>query len=181
LRRQISLVLQDTLLFRGTVSQNIAYAKPEATSSEIEHAARVANAEEFIRELPLGYATLIGERGVTLSAGQRQRIAIARAVLRDTPILILDEPSTALDAASEKLVLEALERLREGKTTITIAHRLTAIQNADVIFVLKDGAVLQHGTHAELIAAGGLYAGYYELQLRESAVASSLLIGAEVG
>jgi len=181
LRRQISLVLQDTLLFRGTVSQNIAYAKPEATCSEIEHAARMANADEFIRELPLGYATLIGEHGATLSAGQRQRIAIARAVLRDTPILILDEPSTALDAASEKLVLEALERLREGKTTIMIAHRLTAIQNADVVFVLKDGAVQQHGTHAELVAAGGLYARYYELQLRESTVASSLLTGAEFG
>jgi ATP-binding cassette, subfamily B, bacterial len=164
IREQISVVLQDTLLFRGSIRDNIAFAKPPATRAEIMRAARLANADEFIDRLPGGYDTMIGERGVTLSAGQRQRIAIARAVLRDAPILILDEPSTALDAASEALVLSAIERLVRGKTTIVIAHRLSTIQNADVIFVLENGRVTAHGTHAELLAGGGLYARYYELQ-----------------
>ena len=165
-REQISVVLQDTLLFRGSIRDNIAFAKPDASHEEIVRAAKLANADEFIDRLPNAYDTIIGERGVTLSAGQRQRIAIARAVLRDSPILILDEPSTALDAASEALVLSAIERLVRGKTTIVIAHRLSTIQNADVIFVLENGHVSAHGTHAELVAAGGLYARYYELQSR---------------
>lgn len=166
-RQQISLVLQDTLLFRASIAQNIAYGKPEATHSEIVEAARLANAEEFIDRLPEGYNTMIGERGVTLSGGQRQRIAIARAIIRNSPILILDEPSTGLDAASEKLVLEGLERLMEKRTTIMVAHRLATIQKADVIFVLRDGAIIERGRHEELLAANGLYAQFYHLQSKK--------------
>jgi len=182
-RQQISLVLQETLLFRAPVWQNIAYGKPEATHDEIVHAARLANADEFIERLPEGYNTMIGERGVTLSGGQRQRIAIARAIIRNSPILILDEPSTGLDAASEKLVLEGLERLMKGKTTIMVAHRLATIQQADVIFVLKDGAIEERGRHEELLAADGLYAQFYRLQSQKEdeeseAAANPLLSGA---
>ena len=166
-RQQISLVLQDTLLFRASIAQNIAYGKPEATHSEIVEAARLANADEFIDRLPEGYDTMIGERGVTLSGGQRQRIAIARAIIRNSPILILDEPSTGLDAASEKLVLEGLERLMENRTTIMVAHRLATIQKADVIFVLRDGAIVERGCHEELLAANGLYAQFYHLQSKK--------------
>src|SRR6185369_44213 len=144
--------------------QNIAYGKPDATQEEIVRAARLANADEFIEHLPEGYNTMIGERGVTLSGGQRQRIAIARAIIRNSPILILDEPSTGLDAASEKLVLEGLSRLMEGKTTIMVAHRLATIQKADVIFVLQDGVIRESGKHEELLAADGLYAHFYRLQ-----------------
>ncbi len=163
-RRQMSFVLQETLLFRAPIWQNIAYGKPEATRDEIIRAAELANADEFIRGLPEGYDTMVGERGVTLSGGQRQRIAIARAIIRNSPILILDEPSTGLDAASEKLVLEGLERLMQNKTTIMVAHRLATVQNADVIFVLQDGVMREHGTHQELLAANGLYAQFYEMQ-----------------
>jgi len=166
-RQQISLVLQDTLLFRASIAQNIAYGKPEATHSEIVEAARLPNADEFIDRLPEGYDTMIGERGVTLSGGQRQRIAIARAIIRNSPILILDEPSTGLDAASEKLVLEGLERLMENRTTIMVAHRLATIQKADVIFVLRDGAIIERGRHEELLAAKGLYAQFYHLQSKK--------------
>jgi subfamily B ATP-binding cassette protein MsbA len=163
-RPQMSLVLQETLLFRAPIWQNIAYGKPEATQSEIVRAACLANADEFIDRLPDGYNTMVGERGVTLSGGQRQRIAIARAIIRNSPILLLDEPSTGLDAASEKLVLEGLARLMENRTTIMVAHRLATIQKADVIFVLHDGTVAEHGSHQELLAAGGLYARFYQLQ-----------------
>jgi ATP-binding cassette subfamily B protein len=163
-REQISLVLQETLLFRAPIWQNIGYGKPEATQNEIVQAARLANADEFIDRLPEGYNTMIGERGVTLSGGQRQRIAIARAIIRNSPILILDEPSTGLDAASEKLVLEGLARLMENKTTITVAHRLATIQQADVIFVLQDGEIVEYGRHEELLAAGGVYSQFYQLQ-----------------
>jgi ATP-binding cassette subfamily B protein len=163
-RPQMSLVLQETLLFRAPIWQNIAYGKPEATQSEIVRAASLANADEFIDRLPDGYNTMIGERGVTLSGGQRQRIAIARAIIRNSPILLLDEPSTGLDAASEKLVLEGLARLMENKTTIMVAHRLATIQKADIIFVLQDGVIAERGSHQELLAAGGLYAQFYHLQ-----------------
>ena len=166
LRERISFVLQDTLLFRGPVWQNIAYGRPEATRREIVRAAELANADAFIRELPNGYDTMVGERGVTLSGGQQQRIAIARAIVRDAPILILDEPTTGLDAASESLVLDALRQLMRGKTTIMIAHSLTTVQQADVIFVLDHGRVCEHGTHATLLEAGGVYARLHELQLR---------------
>ena len=164
LRDQVSLVLQETVLFHGPVWRNIAYGKPNASRAEIRRAAELANAQEFIEKMPEGYDTLIGERGVTLSGGQRQRIAIARAIIRDTPILILDEPTSGLDAASEKLVFEALRRLMEGKTSVIIAHRLATIQRADVICVIKDGAIVERGTHEELLKAHGLYAEFYELQ-----------------
>lgn len=164
LRDQVSLVLQETVLFHGPVWRNIAYGKPDATRAEIRRAAELANAQEFIEKMPQGYDTMIGERGVTLSGGQRQRIAIARAIIRDTPILILDEPTAGLDAASEKLVFEALDRLMEGKTSVIIAHRLATIQRAAVICVIKDGAILESGTHEELLKTHGLYAEFYELQ-----------------
>jgi ATP-binding cassette subfamily B protein len=167
LRQQISFVLQETILFHGPIWNNIAYGKPEASRSEIIHAAEAANAHEFIEKMPDGYSTIIGERGMTLSGGQRQRIAIARAIIRNTPILILDEPSSGLDAASEKLVFEALDRLLEGKTSIVIAHRLSTIRRADVIFVVKDGTIIESGKHEELLRSGGLYSELYELQFRQ--------------
>lgn len=169
LRQQISYVLQETVLFHGPVWYNIAYGRPGATRREILHAAELANADEFIEKMPEGYNTLVGERGVTLSGGQRQRIAIARAVIRNSPILILDEPSSGLDAGSEKLVFEALDRLMEGKTSIVIAHRLSTIRRADVIFVVKDGTIVERGKHEELLRAGGLYAKLYDLQFRQDA------------
>jgi ATP-binding cassette, subfamily B, bacterial len=164
LRQQISFVLQDTVLFHGPIWENIAYGKPEATRAEILKAAEIANAHEFIEQMPEGYDTLVGERGMTLSGGQRQRIAIARAVIRNTPILILDEPSSGLDAGSEKLVFEALDRLMQGKTSIVIAHRLSTIRKADVIFVVEDGAIVERGTHEQLMQTGGLYAQLHDLQ-----------------
>ncbi len=164
LRERISFVLQDTLLFRGPVWQNIAYGRTEATRREIVRAAELANADVFIRELPEGYDTMVGERGVTLSGGQQQRIAIARAIVRDAPILILDEPTTGLDAASESLVLDALQQLMRGKTTLVIAHSLSTIQRADVIFVVDHGRVCERGSHATLLEAGGMYARLHELQ-----------------
>ena len=164
LRQQVSFVLQDTVLFRASIAQNIAYGKPGATRDEIVSAARLANAEEFILRLPNGYDTVIGERGDTLSGGQRQRIAIARAVIRDSPILLLDEPSAALDPASEALIFEGLTRLMAGRTCITIAHRLATIRQADVIFVLDEGVVAERGSHEDLLARGGLYARLYRQQ-----------------
>src|SRR5580765_4270349 len=166
LREQISFVLQETLLFRATVADNIAYGKPNATHEEIVRAARLANADEFIDRMPEGYDTMIGERGVTLSGGQRQRITIARAIIRNSPILILDEPSAGLDAESEKLVFDALGNLMEGKTSIVIAHRLATVRSADVIFVIEQGRVVEQGTHDELLSQGGLYSRLYELQFR---------------
>ena len=166
LREQISFVLQETLLFRATVAQNIAYGKPQASREEIVRAARLANADEFIDRMPDGYDTMIGERGLTLSGGQRQRITIARAIIRNSPILILDEPSAGLDAESEKLVFDALGNLMEGKTSIVIAHRLATVRRADVIFVIDRGRVVEQGTHEELLNTGGLYSRLYELQFK---------------
>ncbi|HEV2495415.1 MAG TPA: ABC transporter ATP-binding protein [Terriglobia bacterium] len=167
LRQQISFVLQDTLLFHAPIWQNIAYGRPEANRAEIMRAAELANAHEFIKEMPEGYDTMVGERGVTLSGGQRQRIAIARAIIRNTPILVLDEPTSGLDAASEQAVFEALDRLMKGKTCIVIAHHLATIRSADIIFVVKDSALVERGTHEELLAAGGLYSELYEIQFRK--------------
>ncbi len=167
LRSQIGFVLQDTVLFYGSVRENIAYGRPDATEKEIIEAARLANADEFIAKMPHGYDTLVGERGLTLSGGQRQRIGIARAVVRNSPILILDEPTAALDTESEKVVMDALENLMKGRTVITIAHRLSTIRDADKIVVIKDGAVEEEGTHEELIAKKQLYAELYHVQARE--------------
>ena len=166
LRRQISFVLQETLLFRAPVWQNIAYGKPEASREEILRAARLANADEFISKMPQQYDTMIGEKGVTLSGGQRQRIAIARAIIRNSPILILDEPTSGLDAASEELVFEALNRLMADRTTIVIAHRLATVRRADVIFVIDQGTVVERGTHETLLTTGGLYSNLYQIQFR---------------
>ena len=147
--------------------QNIAYGRPGCSRGDIIRAAELANASEFIEKIPEGYDTVLGERGMTLSGGQRQRIAIARAVVRNTPILILDEPTSGLDSASEKLVFEALDRLMEGKTVVVIAHRLSTIQRADVILVLKDGAIIERGKHEQLMKLNGLYAELHNLQFKE--------------
>jgi subfamily B ATP-binding cassette protein MsbA len=164
IRDQISFVLQDTILFHTPIWENIAYGRPEATRAEIIRAAELANAHEFIEKMPEGYDTMVGERGVTLSGGQRQRIAIARAVIRDTPILILDEPTSGLDAQSEQVVFEALDRLMKNKTSIVIAHHLATILHAGIIFVVKDNQLKEHGTHKELLAAGGVYSELYDIQ-----------------
>lgn len=177
LRSQISFVLQDTVLFHAPIWQNIAYGRPEASRREVLRAAELANAHEFIDKLPERYDTLVGERGATLSGGQRQRIAIARAIIRDTPILIMDEPSSGLDAASEKLVFEALDRLMAGRTSIVIAHRLSTIRKADVIFVVKDGTIVETGKHEELIQLGGVYAKFNEIQFQGAEENAERLIG----
>jgi subfamily B ATP-binding cassette protein MsbA len=166
LRSQVSFVLQEAVLFHTTVAENIAYGKPGATREEIIRAATLANADEFIERLPKGYDTLVGERGETLSGGQRQRIAIARAIIRDASILLLDEPSAALDPQSEELVFKGLDRLLEGRTSITIAHRLATVRRADVIFVLDNGIISERGTHDELLQLNGLYARLYRMQFR---------------
>jgi ATP-binding cassette, subfamily B, bacterial len=165
LREQISLVLQDSLLFSGTIRENIAFGRRNATEQEIVAAAVTANADEFIQRLPDGYDTLVAERGSSLSGGEKQRIAIARAVLRDTPILILDEPTSSLDAASERLVIDALERAAEGRTTLIIAHRLTTVRLADRVVVLEKGHVAEEGSSQELLARNGKYSHLYHLQL----------------
>jgi ABC-type multidrug transport system fused ATPase/permease subunit len=173
LRSQIGYVLQETVLFRGTIAENIAYGRGGATLDEIIAAAKLANADEFISKMPLGYDTMVGARGDTLSGGQRQRIGIARAVIRNNPILILDEPTAALDTESEKTVMEALERLMKGRTVITIAHRLSTIRDADKIVVLKDGVMAEEGNHDQLMTLGGVYAGLYRTQFEESPAAAS--------
>ncbi len=166
LRQQISFVLQETLLFHAPVSYNIAYGKPDASPDEIVRAAMLANAHEFIERLPQGYDTVVGERGMTLSGGERQRIAIARAMIRNAPILVLDEASSGLDAASEKAVFDALDRLMKGKTSIVITHHLSTIRTADVIFVVDNGEIIERGNHAELLTMGGVYSRLHELQFQ---------------
>ena len=164
LRQHIGFVLQDTVLFRGTIAENIAYGRPGSTRDEIVQAAVRANADEFIQNMPQGFDTMVGDRGLTLSGGQRQRIGIARALIRDTPILILDEPTAALDSESEGHVVEALERLMKGRTVIMIAHRLSTIRDAHQIIVLKDGVVAESGNHDRLLSIGGVYADLYHKQ-----------------
>ncbi len=165
LREQISLVLQDALLFSGTVRENIAFGRPDATEEEVAAASFEANADEFIQRLPEGYDTQIAERGATLSGGQKQRIAIARAILRNAPILILDEPTSGLDAASERLVVEALERAAHKRTTLVIAHRLASIRFADRVIVMERGRIAEEGTQRDLLARKGKYAHLYSLQV----------------
>lgn len=167
LRRQVGLVPQETLLFSGTVAENILYGRPGASQAEVEAAAHAAHAHEFICELEGGYGAVVGERGVKLSGGQRQRVAIARAILKDPRILILDEATSALDNESEALVQAALERLMVGRTTFVVAHRLSTIRSADRILVMDAGRVVADGTHEGLMAAGGLYRELYELQFRQ--------------
>jgi ABC-type multidrug transport system fused ATPase/permease subunit len=169
LRSRIGFVLQDTVLLRGTVRDNIAFGKPDATDDDIVEAAKLANAHGFISRMVDGYDSLIGDRGMTLSGGQRQRIGIARALIRNSPILILDEPTAALDTESERQVTEALERLMKGRTVITIAHRLSTLRNADKILVIDDGVVTEDGTHDELLAGNGLYTRLRRLQYQTPA------------
>ena len=164
LRNQIGLVQQDVYLFCGTVRENIAYGKPDATMDEIIDAAKKANIHDFIEELPDGYDTFVGERGTRLSGGQKQRISIARVFLKNPPILILDEATSALDNESERWIQQSLEELAKNRTTITIAHRLSTIRNADEILVVADNRICERGTHDELVAKNGIYAHYYEMQ-----------------
>ena len=164
LRENISVVTQDTYLFHGSVADNLRFGKPDATQQELEAAARAANAHEFIEHLPHGYETVVGERAIRLSGGQRQRIAIARALLKDAPVLLLDEALSSVDAENEALIQSALDRLMENRTTLVIAHRLSSVINADRILVLDQGRVVEIGTHAELITAGGTYARLMEQQ-----------------
>jgi len=168
LRSQIGFVLQETVLFRGTVRDNIAFGRPDATEDDILEAAKLANADEFISRMPHGYDTIVGSRGARLSGGQRQRIGIARALIRNDPILILDEPTAALDAESEEAVIEALERLMKGRTVICIAHRLSTIRHADKIVAIKEGVVAEQGSHQELMARNGIYAELHRLQYEEN-------------
>ena len=165
LRKRISLVSQDTIIFAASVMDNIRYGTPEATEEQVKEAARAAFASTFIQQLPQGYNTVLGERGVLLSGGQRQRIAIARAILKNAPILLLDEATSALDQESEKLVQTALERVMSGRTTLVIAHRLATVMHADRILVIDGGRLVEEGTHAQLIDAGGVYSRLAGLQL----------------
>ena len=158
LRNQFAVVLQDPVLFSTTISENIGYGRPEASAADIVAAARAANAHDFIAHLPDGYNTVLGERGMTLSGGEKQRLSIARAFLKDAPILILDEPTSSLDAATETLIVEALERLTRGRTTLIIAHRLSTLRDVDRVLVLDHGQMVENGRPAELIAADGLFA-----------------------
>lgn len=164
LRKQVGFLLQDTMLFYGTIRDNITYGRPYATEKEIIAAARLADADEFISRLPLAYDTVVGERGLTLSGGERQRIGIARVVVRNAPILILDEPTAFLDTESEKIVINALERLMKNRTVILISHRLNTIQTADKIYVINDGKVAEEGTHETLLAKKGIYADLFQIQ-----------------
>jgi ABC-type multidrug transport system fused ATPase/permease subunit len=167
LRSQISVVLQEPLLFSGTIEENIRYGGLEASNKQIEAAAKAANAHDFIAALPDGYATVLGERGAQISGGERQRICVARAFLRDAPILILDEPTSSIDSKTESVILDTLEDLMEGRTSFMIAHRLSTVRHADQILVMNDGRIVERGTHEELVGLGGAYSQLHEAQTRE--------------
>jgi ABC-type multidrug transport system fused ATPase/permease subunit len=166
LRRQVGVVIQETILFNTTIRENIRYGRLEATDEEVAEAARAANIAHVIEALPKGYDTRIGEEGIKLSGGEKQRIAIARAILSDPRILILDEATSSLDSETETLIQEALERLMKGRTSFVIAHRLSTIVMADVIVVMEKGVIKEAGSHQELLAAGGIYAGLYNQQFK---------------
>jgi ABC-type multidrug transport system fused ATPase/permease subunit len=167
LRDRIAYVPQDAYLFSGTILENIRYGKPSASEEQIVAAAKAAFAHDFVVEFPGGYQTVVGERGARLSGGQRQRIAIARALLKDAPILLLDEATSALDSESEQIVQRALEVLMKGRTTLVIAHRFSTIVNADAIYVIDGGKVVEQGKHAELMSRQGVYANLYEMQFKQ--------------
>jgi len=173
LRARMAYVPQEPFLFSGTIGENIRYGKPDATPAEVEQAARMANAHDFIAALPKGYETEIGERGVRLSGGQRQRIAIARAFLADPVILLLDEPTSAVEPESEQIVQQSLSQLMRGRTTFVTSHRLSLVRDADVILVFEEGRLVERGTHADLLAHRGLYAAMYEMQMGEVAIPAS--------
>ncbi|MFA5287353.1 MAG: ATP-binding cassette domain-containing protein, partial [Candidatus Omnitrophota bacterium] len=164
LRRQIGIVSQETILFNDTIRANIAYGRPGASNHEIEEAARQANAHDFITHLPFGYDAVIGDRGMRISGGERQRIAIARALLKNPPILILDEATSQLDSHSERVVQEALDRLMQGRTVFVIAHRLSTVRNAHRIVVMDKGVIAEEGTHSQLLDKDGLYKRLYSMQ-----------------
>jgi len=168
LRSHIAIVLQEPFLFPISVAENIAYGRPDASSREIETAAKAANAHDFIVRLPQGYDTIIGERGATLSGGERQRLSIARALLKNAPILLLDEPTSALDVETEQSLLEAIDRLTHGRTTFIIAHRLSTIRRASRIVVLNKGILAESGSHDELLKKGGFYAEFHKLQFGQA-------------
>jgi len=165
-REQLASVLQDNFLFDGTIAENVGYAKPGATQAEIEQACRIAHCDEFINGFPDGYATIVGERGIKLSGGQRQRVSIARAILANPRILILDEATSSLDSESEQMIQDGLRRLRSGRTTFVIAHRLSTIRSADQILVLEAGEIVERGTHVELLALNGRYRQLHDKQYR---------------
>src|SRR5690606_13191035 len=169
-RGQMSVVMQDSPLFVASVHENIAYGNPEATPAEIVAAARLANAHRFIGDLPEGYETQLGERGATLSGGQRQRLAIARAAVRDAPILILDEPTTGLDDDNEQAVIQALERLTAGRTTLLVTHDLNFAARSDLILYIEHGRIVEQGTHEELLDLGGRYARIFGLQQLDNVI-----------
>jgi ATP-binding cassette subfamily B protein len=160
----IGIVSQETYLFHATIAENLRYARPDATDAELEQAARAANIHETISRFPDGYDTVVGERGYRLSGGEKQRVAIARVLLKDPPVLILDEATSALDTVSERIVQEALDSAARGRTTIAIAHRLSTVVGSDVIFVVDRGRIVERGTHEELLDAGGVYARLFEQQ-----------------
>ena len=166
LRRNVGIVQQDVFLFSATIRNNIAYAASDASDEEIIEAAKIAQLHDQIMALPHGYDTWVGERGVTLSGGQRQRLSIARTILIDPPVLILDDSTSSVDVATERQIHRAMTAVMKGRTTFVIAHRLSTVREADVILVLKDGEIVERGNHRELITRGGIYQNIYELQLR---------------